>query len=166
MLNVGRYSDFASLTAPIDDAVAGRKSQDSISWTDALHEAFSRAQKALFDTRTIVLPRSDDQLWIITDGTVRKPGIGATLYVMRNEKLSVAGLRRQWNQVDLLSSAVSNCGALRLHGSPARLRLYPLSWPSNISAHTSFSLGVKHVSSLIAAYVFNHLKSSVEVTSL
>ena len=32
-----------------------------------------------------------DQLWIVTDSSVVKRGIGATLYVTRNNRLSVAG---------------------------------------------------------------------------
>ena len=36
-------------------------------------------------------PRPGDQLWIVTDGAVQKPGIGATLYVTRDGKLRLAG---------------------------------------------------------------------------
>ena len=42
-----------------------------------------RAQSALSAKHCIALPRPDDQLWIITDGAVRTPRIGATLYVTR-----------------------------------------------------------------------------------
>ena len=35
--------------------------------------------------------RPDDQFWIITDGAVKTPKIGATLYVTRNNKLQLAG---------------------------------------------------------------------------
>ena len=34
---------------------------------------------------------TDDVLWIVTDGSVSKRGLGATLYVMRNTKLLLAG---------------------------------------------------------------------------
>ena len=49
------------------------------------------AQSAIPNSRTITLPRPDDQLRIVTDGTVRNPGIGATLYVTRGQKLHLAG---------------------------------------------------------------------------
>ena len=81
----------ATLLAPLDDIVAGRASKDKIEWTDYSCEAFQKAQESLSSSRTITLPRPDDQLWIITDGAVRKPGIGATFYVMRNNTLHVAG---------------------------------------------------------------------------
>ena len=38
-----------------------------------------------------MLPRPDDQLWIVTDGAVKNRGIGATLYVTRQTKLCLAG---------------------------------------------------------------------------
>ena len=80
-----------SLLSPLDDAIAGRTSQEDILWTDDLQAAFVHAQRALNTNRAITLPQPDDQLWIVTDGAVRKPGIAATLYTMRKEKLAVAG---------------------------------------------------------------------------
>ena len=41
--------------------------------------------------KSITLPRADDQLWIVTDGSVVKRGIGATMYVSRENKLLLAG---------------------------------------------------------------------------
>lgn len=77
--------------APFDDVTAGRQSQDTISWTDELRNSFLKAQHAVKSPHCITLPRPDDQLWIVTDGAVRDPGIGATLYVTRHEKLHLAG---------------------------------------------------------------------------
>ena len=81
----------SSILAPLDDAIAGRPSTDRIKWNDDLREVFHNAQKALSTSRTITLPRPCDQLWIVTDGALRKPGIGATLYVTRSGKLLLAG---------------------------------------------------------------------------
>ena len=39
----------------------------------------------------MVLPRPSDQLWIVTDGSVKQRGIGATLYVTRGTKTYLAG---------------------------------------------------------------------------
>ena len=61
---------------------AGRTSQEDILWTDDLQAAFVHAQRALNTNRAITLPQPDDQLWIVTDGAVRKPGIAATLYTI------------------------------------------------------------------------------------
>ena len=80
-----------TLLAKLDDTVAGRKSKEMIQWTDDLRASFNKAQTALSSAHTISLPIPSDQLWIVTDGALRKPGIGATLYVTRNDKLSLAG---------------------------------------------------------------------------
>ena len=107
----------SSLLSKLDDTVAGRQSKEQIQWTDELHTVFCRAQAALSAARTITLPKPDDQIWIVTDGAIRSPGIGATLYVTRNGKLHVAGffsakLRRsqvRWLpcKVEALSIAVA-----------------------------------------------------------
>ncbi|KAK3715784.1 hypothetical protein QZH41_018836, partial [Actinostola sp. cb2023] len=81
----------ASLLAPLEDAIAGRQSSDPINWTDELSKDFTTAQTFLSSNRTITLPKPNDQLWIVTDGAVRKPGIGATLYITREGKLILAG---------------------------------------------------------------------------
>lgn len=81
----------SSLIAPLDDAIAGRPSTEAITWNENLLQAFDTAKKALSTSRTITLPRPSDQLWIVTDGAVRKPGIAATLYLTRDDKLHLAG---------------------------------------------------------------------------
>ena len=79
------------MLCPIDEAVAGHQAQEKILWTDELRQQFSTAQKSLASHKSILLPKSLDQLWIVTDGVVVKRGIDATLYVTRNDRLSVAG---------------------------------------------------------------------------
>ena len=81
----------SSIISPLDDAIAGRPSTEAITWSDELHDAFYTAKNALSTNRSITLPRPHDQLWIVTDGAVRKPGLGATLYVTRSDKLHLAG---------------------------------------------------------------------------
>ena len=81
----------SSYLAPLDAVTAGRPAQESINWTDDLRAAFLSAQNALSSALTITLPRPGDQLWIVTDGAVRDPGKGATLYVTHGDKLCVFG---------------------------------------------------------------------------
>ena len=38
-----------------------------------------------------MLPQAGDQIWIVTDGSVTRQGIGATMYVSRENKLLLAG---------------------------------------------------------------------------
>ena len=81
----------SQLVSDLDTAVAGKLSSDRITWTEQLTESFRKAQQALSDRKTINLPQPSDQLWIVTDGSVSKRGIGATLYISRNDRLSLAG---------------------------------------------------------------------------
>ena len=52
---------------------------------------FNRAQNKLMSNCTVVLPRHDDQLWIVTDGAVKNHGIWAALFVTREGKPLLAG---------------------------------------------------------------------------
>ena len=79
------------IIAPLDDAVSGKVSSEKLIWTDNLEEHFATAQKSLTSCKSIVLPRPSDILWIVTDGSVTKRGIGATLYVSRANKIRLAG---------------------------------------------------------------------------
>ncbi|XP_078487442.1 uncharacterized protein LOC144745256 [Ciona intestinalis] len=45
----------------------------------------------LKSSKTINLPRPNDELWIVTDASSKYFGLGATLYVQRNNKLKLAG---------------------------------------------------------------------------
>ena len=81
----------SALLAPLDDAIAGKTSHDNITWTEEVYCAFNKVKECLSSSRSVTLPRSDDQLWIVSDGAVRRPGIAATLYIMRNNKLALAG---------------------------------------------------------------------------
>ena len=113
-------SDFLS---KLEDTIAGCDSKDLLVWTDDLHSAFTRAQEALSTHKAITLPRPSDQLWIVTDGALRKLGLGATLYVERNGKLLLAGFfsaklrtnQRQWLPCEV--EALSIAAAIK-HYSP------------------------------------------------
>ena len=81
----------SQIIAPLENAIAGQQSRESIQWTDSLREFVHSAQASLRTHKTITLPRPSDQLWIVTDGSVTKRGIGATLYINRDQKLHLAG---------------------------------------------------------------------------
>ena len=115
----------AQLLSPLDDVTAGRISTDSIVWSDDLLAHFSKVQKAVASPSAIVLPNPQDQLWIVTDGAVRSPGLGATLYVNRNKKLLLAGF------------------------FSAKLRIHQTKWlPCEVEA-LSIAVAVKHYSPFI-----------------
>ena len=115
----------SSILAPLDDSIAGKSSSERIEWTDDLSTHFSNAQNLLSTHKAIVLPRSSDLLWIVTDGSVVKRGIGATLYVTRDDKLSLAGF------------------------FSAKLRKHQVTWlPCEIEA-LSIAAAIKHFSPFI-----------------
>ena len=94
-------------------------------WEYGTLQAFPNgiAQPALSGSRSISLPRPDDELWIITDGAVKTPGIGATLYVSRNNKLQLAGFfsaRPRGRQVTRLPCKIEalSIAAVTNHFSP------------------------------------------------
>ena len=113
------------IIAPLENAITGQQSGELIQWTDTLRELFCSAQKSLTTHKSITLPRPSDQLWIVTDGSVTKHGIGATLYVTRNTKLHLAGF------------------------FSAKLRKHQVTWlPCEVEA-LSIATAVKHFSPFI-----------------
>ena len=99
----------STLLAKLDDTVAARESKKTIQWTDDLRASFNKAQKALSSTHTTSLPIPGDQLWIVIDGALRTPGIGATIYVTRNDKLRLEGFfsaKRRGSQLTWLPCEV------------------------------------------------------------
>lgn len=83
---------YSSLLASLEEGIGGMDSQDVVSWSDDLCQAFQRAQQALQDTKTINIAHSKDTFWIVTYGALCNPGIGATLYVSgKDNKLLLSG---------------------------------------------------------------------------
>ncbi|VDI67074.1 Hypothetical predicted protein [Mytilus galloprovincialis] len=119
-------SGFLSL---LENAVARSESKDTILWTEELNSAFTSAQNALSTNRSIALPRPNDQLWIVTDGALKTCGLGATLYINRNDKLLLAGFfsaklrqaQRQWLPCEI--EALSIAGSIK-HFSPYIIQRY------------------------------------------
>ena len=56
-----------------------------------LLECFNKAKNHLKEAQSVILPRYDDQLYIITDAAVRCSGIASALYVLRSKKPRLAG---------------------------------------------------------------------------
>ena len=72
--------------APLEMVVAGKPSQDKLQWPEGLLHTFREAQSLLLTSSKVQLPTSEDQLWIVTDGSVKQHGISATLYISRDNK--------------------------------------------------------------------------------
>ena len=68
------------------------KTTEKIVWTTNLETAFTTSQAHLRNNRTVAIPTASDKLWIVTDGAVKSPGIGATLYTQQAaQKPKLAG---------------------------------------------------------------------------
>lgn len=84
-------SGCAQLLAPLESLTAGHPSQDTVVGSDNLLACFCSSQEALTSNKSIALPKPEDQLWIVTDESVKMSGLGATLYILRDQKLHLAG---------------------------------------------------------------------------
>ena len=103
----------------------GLQSSDKLLWDENLTFRFTSAQEYLSKHKSIVLPRPSDTLWIVTDGSVTKRGLGATLYVTRDSHLYLAGFYS------------------------AKLRKHQVTWlPCEVEA-LSIAAAVKHFSPFI-----------------
>lgn len=80
----------AEYLASLESFLSGKESREKLVWTDDLISEFCSAQQALNKHRSMTLPRAEYQLRIVTDGSVTKHGIGATLYVNRDSNILLA----------------------------------------------------------------------------
>ena len=81
----------ASILAPLETITAGNQSSSPVVWSESLTTSFYHAQEALSSNKSLVIPKPEDLLWIVTDGSVKMNGLGATLYALRDNKLLLAG---------------------------------------------------------------------------
>jgi len=113
----------SALIDPLECAIAGLQTQDKLTLDETLLHQFQKAQQALSSTKEITLPRPSDELWIVTDGSVTKHGLGATLYVSRDNHLYLAGFfsaklrKHQVNWLPCEVEALSIAAAVK-HFSP------------------------------------------------
>ena len=115
----------SDIVDPLESSLTGLQSSDKLLWDENLTFRFKSAQEYLSKHKSIVLPRPSDILWIVTDGSVTKRGLGATLYVTRDSRLYLAGFYS------------------------AKLRKHQVTWlPCEVEA-LSIAAAVKHFSQFI-----------------
>ena len=59
--------DYAKYLSTLEDTVAGKDSQEKVIWTEKLSQAFKAAQNALKSPKSITLPNSEDELFLVSD---------------------------------------------------------------------------------------------------
>ena len=75
------------ILAPLEESVAGKESKDPYIWTHSLTQRFKEAQSHINNAHTLYLPHPRDQLVIKPDAAANSPGIGHTLYAIKDDKL-------------------------------------------------------------------------------
>ena len=80
---------YAEVLQPLEKACAGKESSEKLTWTEELLTSFDNSKKHLNKVKPITLPKRDEQLNIVTDAS--SSGIASTLYVVRDNKLALAG---------------------------------------------------------------------------
>ena len=71
---------------PFDQEVADRDSKESIEWNRTLQNQFKVATEAVEQLQTLYLPSPEDQLLIEVDAAKTPPGIGHTVYAIKEGK--------------------------------------------------------------------------------
>ena len=80
---------YAEVLQPLETACSNKESKEKVEWTEDLLASFNKSKEQLQKIKPIVLPKRDEQLHIVTDAS--STGLGATLFVVRNSKLRLAG---------------------------------------------------------------------------
>jgi hypothetical protein len=85
---IPRYSP---LVAPLEDFIKGMQGQQKIKWTENLKIQFSRCQQAVNSPTTITISRPNDKLILTVDASPVNQGLGATLFINRDDQRHIGG---------------------------------------------------------------------------
>lgn len=82
---------YAKLFGGFDKLHAGKVPGEKITWTEEAKKDFYVAQASLRDLKSFHVPKPDDQLIVVTDGSIKNRGVGAVLYIQRGAKRLLGG---------------------------------------------------------------------------
>ena len=94
---------YSSLMSPLENSIKGLSGNQHIAWTDSLQHHFKQTQEALSSVQTITIPTPSDKLILTTDASPVNDGIGATLFIVRDNQRYVAdhfSLKLKSHQID------------------------------------------------------------------
>ena len=77
----------ARFVTPLEDTVQGMQSGDKYQWNHAALQRFREAKSHIKTNHTLYLPHPSDQLVIKPDGASNQPGIGHTLFAVKDKTL-------------------------------------------------------------------------------
>ena len=106
---------YATLLAPLEEAVKGKDPKERIQWSDELSNAYKKSQDALPNNKSIAIPHPSDALTIVTDASVRPGAVGATLYAIGENGPKLAGFyncklpnfQRKWLPCEVEALAIA-----------------------------------------------------------
>lgn len=78
--------NLTTILDPFDQVVADRLSNELVVWDRELEISFQSALQAIDNIQTLYLPHPEDQLLIVVDAAKANPGLGHTLYAIKNNK--------------------------------------------------------------------------------
>ena len=117
---------------PLEDTVQGLQSKDKNEKSHAASQRFREAKSHVTTNHTLYLPHQSDQLVIKPDGASNKPGIGHTLFAIKDKSLvpvryhsaKLSDQCRKWSpcEVEAMSVAV----AINSEYSLLRESLHPI----------------------------------------
>ena len=84
------FRGYSSLVSPLEEAIKGLQGCQRIEWSEELLASFKQVQVTLKDPAILTIPRPTDILQLEPDGAVVNKGIGATLFVIRDDKRLLA----------------------------------------------------------------------------
>ena len=75
------------ILAPLEEAAAGKESGDPVVWDNSLVQKFKEAKRHIQNVHTLYLPHPEDQLVVKTDAALNGPGVGHTVYTVKDKEL-------------------------------------------------------------------------------
>ena len=123
---------YASLLSPLEDSIKGIKGAQLVTWTPELETVFIEAQTALKSPRALTIPLPSDRLVLTVDASPLNKGIGATLFILRDNKRLLSGFfsfKLKQHQIGWLPcelEALAITAGVRNFATYARESKYPL----------------------------------------
>ena len=77
----------ARILAPLKDSIKDKQSADNYIWDQAASLRFREAKSHIANIHTLYLPHPKDQLVLKPDASSTVPGVGHTLYAVKDSKL-------------------------------------------------------------------------------
>ena len=81
---------YAALVSPLEVVIKGMQGSDTVTWSPDLLQAFKQIQETLKFPRTLTIPRPSGKLLMAVDASPKNKGLGATLFIIRDEKKHLA----------------------------------------------------------------------------